>query len=300
VPAPGAGAALRLEVSTLPPGERIVVDGKAREALWQRAPETRVPAGGKTVRLRAFRDAERIYLLTMWEDGAVDRNRVWKLGDGKRWERRRGEDGLSIAWAPGGLAAAFREQGCTLFCHEGAHRRDEGEGVLDVWYWGAQRTNPLFQADDLALRFGPEQTLRGDGQPAEAGNLLNESVEFHGPGWCPVRPNAATPRELFVRNAQRLPRERLLALSSTEGWEIPYDLLREFGGSRGDVAARGDHYGGVWTVEWSRRLATGHPDDEPLGDPLVPSWLALALQDGTEGGEHLLSPPVEVRFLPTP
>jgi len=148
------------------------------------------------------------------------------------------------------------------------------------------------------LDIGAAQRLRGDSQPGDAGNELNENPRFRGPLAVPKRVTAESRRFLRWSNAQPLPPERHEALKGTSaGWEVPYDLLRAARGSGGDVAAGGFHAEGRWVVEMSRRLRTGEPDDEPLGDPLAPCHFAVAVWQAAEGGDHAISGPVELRLL---
>jgi len=76
-------------------------------------------------------------------------------------------------------------------------------------------------------------------------------------------------------------------------------VLRPMRGSRADVQARGKHLGKAWILELARDLLTGNPDDQPLGDPLIPYYFAVALHDGSEGDNHAISGPIELRFVAT-
>ncbi len=271
--------------------------------MWYEAPELVVPLTGPgpaEVRLRAFHDGERLFLLAEWEDPAVSLNRYWKLQEGGDWVRHFGEDGFAVLWVPGSLAEEFRAQGCAISCHGATHRRDGPRGYFDVWSWGAQRSSQFGQAIDMVLDFGNGGRLRGDGQPAESGNLPNENSQFRGPAAVPLRVTEESARFLRWSNAQPLPLERYEATKHTSvGWEVPYDLLRAGKGSRGDVAAAGYHAEGRWRLEMSRLFRTGNGDDEPLGDPLVPSRFAVAVHEAAEGGDHAISGPIELRCVAT-
>lgn len=303
-PASSPPATLPLSVVAAAPladGALVTVDGKGEDAAWSAATETVVPLTGpgpSEIRLRALYDRERFYLLARWSDSQASYGRYWKLDTSGNWERFRGEDGFSLLIAPGTHTGEFLQQGCAMVCHDNRHVREEGEGFADIWYWGSERTNPLAQAIDMVLHFGTKFTLRGDTQPANSGLILNESTEFRGPGWVPRRVSEGTTRILTSDNTQPLTKRQLLALSRNEGWEVPCDILRRMAGSRGDVVASGLHGGQGWTLEMSRALRTGESDDLPLGDPLVPARIGVALYDGREGAEHAVSGPIELRFLP--
>ena len=59
---------------------------------------------------------------------------------GTDWDLTKAEDMFALVWPPGSQAAAFREQGCALLCHDGHHRNPGGTDVADFWRWGAQTT----------------------------------------------------------------------------------------------------------------------------------------------------------------
>ncbi|MGQ0612478.1 MAG: ethylbenzene dehydrogenase-related protein [Planctomycetaceae bacterium] len=291
----------RLEARPLPAGQRIELDGRRNDAAWDETPELVVALTGPgptEVRLRALHDGERLFLLAEWEDREVSLNRYWKLQEGGAWVRHVGEDGIALLWVPGSLGEVFRTQGCAISCHDARHQRDGPRGYFDVWSWGAQRSSQFGQAIDMVLDFGAGGRLRGDGQPAESGNLPNENSQFRGPAAVPQRVTPESTRFLRWANAQPFSLERHEARKQDSvGWEVPYDLLRPGKGSRGDVAAAGFHAEGRWCVEMSRLFRTGNGDDEPLGDPIAPAHFALTLHDAAEGGDHAISGPIELRFV---
>jgi hypothetical protein len=302
-PAAPAPPVLALDAPFHERAGEIVFDGVARDVAWTAASDVLAPLSGpgpREVRIRAVHDGRRIYLLARWKDEEPTMNRYWKLRADGVWERHRGEDGFALAWSPGALRDAFRRDGCALFCHDGRHARPGADGMADVWFWGLQRSYGTRQAIDMAIRFGEGGRLRGDSQPEDSGNQENRSTEVEGPACVPFRVNELSRRVLTIDNAQPLPKNAVRAKihASSAGWEVPYDVVRAGKGSRGDVAAAALFEKGEWTLELSRLFVTGNEDDQPLGDPLVPALFAVALFDGTEGSEHAISPPVELRILP--
>lgn len=300
---PTAPSVLSLEAPFHERAHEIVFDGIARDVAWTAARDVVAPLSGpgpREVRIRAVHDGRRLYLLARWRDEAPTMNRYWKLRDDQTWERHRGEDGFALAWSPGALRDAFRRDGCALLCHDGKHARSGDDGLADLWHWGLQRSFGTRQAIDMAVRFGDGGRLRGDNQPQDSGNQENRSTEYEGPACVPYRVNELSRRVLTIDNAQPLPKDAVRARISVSsvGWEVPYDVVRAGRGSRGDVAAAALHEKGEWTLELSRLFVTGNADDQPVGDPLVPALFAVALFDGTEGAEHAVSPPIELRFLP--
>ena len=306
---PGAApAAAPLPVLKAYPIERgdVVLDGGAADPAWRRIKEIDVPLTGPgpdRVKLKAAYDGERLYLLAMWKDAERSMNRYWRYLGKLKWEKFTGEDAFSIWWSPGSMADAFRERGCALFCHGERHVYADAErGFSDVWFYGTQQCALNRQARDMWLPFGKRQRLRGDRQPAESDNLPNISELYEGPRYWPVRINKSTPRLLVRGNLNEVTPERVrkhMRDASNIGREIPLDILQPRRGSRGDVAYAADFYKGTgYVLELARDLRTGHGDDIVLDpDPLVAYLFCLAVHDGTAGGEHAISRPVELVFL---
>jgi len=306
---PAATALPVLEAIALAEGESVRVDASTADAAWARARELVVPLDDgpvPEVRLKAAADADHFYLLAVWRDPDATRNRHWTYRGKATWDRTELEDAFAVCWAPPEAAAAFREQGCTLFCHGDGHGYDAlDRGHADFWFWGAQSTSGFPQADDLWLPFGPRQGLRGDSQPDDSGNVPNVSAEpgYVGPLATAIRVRTTYNPVLTLSNAQPLTRERLLTKltqSAQPGWRIPLDLQRARGGSRGDVLAAARHMGNGWVLELSRALRTGNRDDLPLDDAAAGTVFAVAVDEASGGRSHQVSGPIELRFLTRP
>lgn len=286
-------------------GTSIRIDAKMGDPAWRRSHELKVRlagAGVNEVKLKAAYDDERFYLLAVWKDKTKSLNRMWEYVAKGKFEQHTGEDAFSILWSPGATAAAFRTQGCAMFCHDGKRHvyPVEETGFVDGWFWGAHQTGFKTTLRDLWMPFGANQRLRGDSQPAGSDNQLNLSHEFVGPGWAPKRVGAArNPLYLPSSNIQPLTKEKLDKLDPerNKGWKIPVDIQRPIRGSRGDVACRALYLKDTWVLEMARKLDTGHKDDLPLGDRLVTFLFAVAIHDDSEGGRHAISGPVELRFV---
>ena len=299
----------QLQARRIPAGQRIVVDGTTADAAWTVARDLPLELEGKlAVHLKACYDDERLYVLATWSDPDLSMDRYWEYKGQVSWERHTGEDGFSICWSPGRLHPEFREKGCALFCHAAGDSGErhafpgQGTGYADFWYWGAQTTASFPEARDMWLREGDGQSLRGDPQPAGSDNMLNQSNLYDGPRYMPVRVTRRTARILLADNLQELTPEWVRKYwmdDKNVGRQVPLDVLRPRRGSRGDVSARARHHAGKgYVLELTRALETGNPDDQPLGDPLLPALFGIALYNGNDGGEHLVSGPIELRFLP--
>ena len=313
---PAAAAGPVLPVLTARPFKdgRPRVDGSMTEPAWAsvRAKVVQVRIGDVTtdVTLKAGYDAaaKRFYLLAVWPDTARDLNYYWRYKAFETWEVFEGEDAFSVCWSPGSMLDAFRVDGCALYCHDDRHVRDgPASGYVDFWKWGAQTTSFFGQARDMWLPFGTQQRLRGDRHIADSDNILNRSEEYKGPRWVPKHPNVRRMRFLEPSDAQPLPRARLKKLDTQTniGWEVSRFIMRRMEGSRGDVEARGRYVSNAWVLEMARDFVTGNPDDQPLGDPLVPYYFSIAIHDpsrpgpsGPSRGEgHAISGPIELRFV---
>jgi len=307
--APAGPPLPQLQARRLTSGQKVVLDGTLSDAAWTAARDLPLELEGNiTMHLKACYDDERLYLLATWADPDLSMNRYWEYRGQVRWEKHTGEDGFSICWSPGRLHEKFREQGCALFCH-GADDTGKrhvfpggGTGYADFWYWGTQTTASHPEARDMWLREGDAHRLRGDPQPPESDNLLNQSAQYSGPRFMPRRVNRRTARILYASNIQELTPEWIRKYwkdGKNVGRQVPLDILRPRRGSRGDVLARARHHEGKgYILELSRALETGNPDDQPLGDPLIPALFGVAIYNGRDGAGHLASGPVELRFLP--
>ncbi|MHC4960165.1 MAG: ethylbenzene dehydrogenase-related protein [Planctomycetota bacterium] len=296
---------LRLVAHRVPEGARVLLDGRDAEQVWRKGGALKVPLAGEgvaEVSLRAAYDDDRVYLLATWADETLSMNRYWQYEALQKWSRHTGEDAFSVLWSSG---AAFREQGCALYCHgdgeRHAYEAGRAGGRADVWYWGAQTTGWKHVLRDMWIPFGAGQRLRGDSQPAGSDNLPNLSEEpgYAGPWGSPARVGKRrNPMILQASNVQQLKKERLEKLNTKEniGWKVALDIQRPILGSRADVRARAQHLGKVWILELSRKRTTGHDDDLAMVDPLVPPLFAVAVHDGSEKDAHTVSGLIELKF----
>ena len=196
------------------------------------------------MKLKAAYDGSSVYLLALWNDDSLSRNRYWKRTGQVEFARHAQEDGFAVLWSPGSDRDAFAEQGCALYCHGDSHAIPDAARArfVDMWYWGAQQTQPFTKLRDMALRGGADR-LRGDTQPEHSDNVYNHSAEFEGPRWYPLFVNKGAGRLLMAKNLTEVKRSTLTdKIPNARGREIPLDVLRERGGSRGDVKAKARFY----------------------------------------------------------
>ncbi|HSH69000.1 MAG TPA: ethylbenzene dehydrogenase-related protein [Deferrisomatales bacterium] len=216
--------------TTRPP----TIDGVADDPVWNDTPAitSRDPVAHIDIELRAAHDGEHLYLLARFPDPTEDRQHKTLVWDPAKARYRTGperEDTLVLKWNMEPFPADL-----TL--------TSDDEYLADLWFWKAQRTDPVGYADDKLQRYtrtaGEHGTPRisKSGQAfylfrdADAGDSAYELLTYGGRG---------RDREPKYRN-------------------------RQPSGSRADIRAKGAWKEGVWTVEFQRKLVTGHGDDLQL------------------------------------
>lgn len=216
------------------------LDGRADDAAWQGATVVEVPLrkvwpegaqGATRAWVRAVRTDTHLYILAQWEDASDDsashKSWVWDAGKNAYVEGPDREDMFAVA-----------------FEHTGPFNPDMlagVESVWDAWQWKASRTNPQGHAMDRSHRYTRQQPQ---------GKSKEYTARDGGKVWI-ARPEDAGDT---VEKKQPAPKEK-------QGDRVPLYLPGTPTGSAADVRAKGAWSGGRWTVEFERKLDTGHPDD---------------------------------------
>lgn len=230
---PPTRAPLEIDLSCVAVAEPPTVDGIADDAAWREAPEvvTLDRSSQREIRIRAVHTNEEIVLLAVWPDAAPSRTHrswVWDAAEGVYKQGPDREDALVVKWSMDGNDAH-------LAIHDGNARPHRA----DVWFWKACRTDPAGYADDK-IDILTEETEKGSCEIAKTdGGVLY--LTRHGDA------GEGAYKERFVFDFAG-------AVSPRFEQHTPE-------GSRADVCAKGHWEGGYWTVEFRRRLQTGHDDD---------------------------------------
>ena len=212
----------------------VQLDGVADEAVWGQLQ-------GVTVRdvvsdipmaLKAFHDGQRIYLMATFPDPDESRSHkslVWNQTAGVYDIGFDREDSLVLKWNLSPYPVDLTLSG-------------ELEYRADVWFWKAFRTDPVGYADDKLQIYTTLRDREAKVLTSRKGNLfyLTRSGDAGDSAYVSV---------LEVDN---------------RGERIPGFTRRTPSGSRADVRAKGTWREGTWTVEFQRRLITGHDDDVQL------------------------------------
>ena len=207
------------------------VDGKSAEAAWSRAAPITVKDGAAEIdiTLRSVHTDTSIYFLVIFPDADESRSHrpwIWNDQSGFYEVGPEREDCFVFKW--------FMET-----APADIHIDSDQPHTADTWFWKADRTDPVGYADDkiqrlvhhklkkaiaLSTRSGKTVYLQRTGDQGQAAYIDQVFADYQGP------------------------------------------VLRRFenqapSGSRADIRAKGRWKNGLWTVEFSRRLDTGHYDD---------------------------------------
>lgn len=254
-----SGDAPPTEVLAVFAGDPPLVDGRGDDAAWDLADDLplRLALEGKTVEgtVRAVVSAGSLHLLVRWRDPTEDReHKVWTpAGEGKFAGGPEREDVLAVGFP---ISGEFT-----------GDMTSPVECVWDVWQWKSARTDPAGFAMDKShvhsfadpggkrhVHDLPDGRKLHIARPEDAGTSATRSVPAPAPGGA--------------RTAQY--------------------VAQDPAGSAADVRARGVWADGWWTVELSRKLSTGHPDDADfVGRDAVP--FAIAVLDRAEDEHHAVS-----------
>lgn len=247
------------------------IDGKI-DAVWDQArPLTvtvRKAMGGgapKRVVLRALHHAQRVYFLARWPDATRSDMRdpyVWDAAS-KQYNRPTEPDDQFALQFP--ISGDFQINMLTT-----------SSFVADVWHWKAGRGNPAGWIDD-------KRHLIGDsaGENAlvyEMGG--HETVRIE-------RPMDAGQRSYSVREKP----------TSYVGDIVDSYVPKQPTGSLADIQCKARHDGSGWTLEFSRKLNTGHGDDAVI-DPAADTVCAIAVLDNELYWRHSVSGRLLLRFAP--
>ncbi|MEN8180820.1 MAG: ethylbenzene dehydrogenase-related protein [Pseudomonadota bacterium] len=211
-----------------------VVDGNAQDPEWAAAKAlvTRDRVAKIDITLKAIYTADEIFFLLRFPD--TTENRVHKM---LQWDKEMEiykpgptrEDAIILKWSMEPLPVDLS-------------LTSEQPYKADIWYWKSYRTGHAGYADDKYQIYSnlplpkSKRLLSGEGntfyliRKGDAGQSAYQG---------------ASPIEY-------------------QGEETPAYKLRKPSGSRADVRAKGQWNNGFWSVEFSRKLVTGHHDDVAL------------------------------------
>jgi hypothetical protein len=215
----------------MPVIEAPTIDGHAHEPFWTTTPTitTLDFSSQRLITIKSVYTTDEVFfLVTFPESSPSETHKPW-IWDPQEEIYREGpdrEDVFLFKWSLSG-----NDVNLAL--------RDLEPHRADIWFWKACRTNPSGYADDkwqsLSREPGPDTRkvmspkygtlyFRRAGDTGEAPFEEKFVFEYHG--------------DVLNKYAPRQPT-----------------------GSRGDVRAKGVWHDGQWTIEFGRKLDTGHNDD---------------------------------------
>lgn len=214
--------------------KQLSVDGMEQENMWSKAKPIVVhdQIANIDITVKALYNDQDIFMLVRFPD--PDENRIHKSwvwnNSQKVYEMGQDrEDIFVIKWF-----MEFAPQGLNLFAGK-PHK-------ADIWYWKANRTDPMGYADDKIQFLQTEHERRATKITASDGTVLY----------------------LMRKGDQGDAAYNSILVVDYKGDRVPRFENLPPTGSRADIKAKGVWQDGEWTIEFKRALNTGHDDDLPL------------------------------------
>jgi hypothetical protein len=208
-----------------------IVDGIDTDQAWQGVDPLVVfdPVADRQIKVRGVYDDEKMYFLVSFPDpdeSRLHKNWVWDHGRNQYVMGNMREDVFVFKWSMGKEPVDLSIQ-------------SDDASRSDVWFWKANRTDPVGYADDKMHILSQIESRDSTRVVSKTGRLMYLfRLEDTG--------RKAYEIDLLVNYAGDV-RNRYMN-------EMPSE-------SRADVRAKGLWQKGSWTVEFSRALVTGHNDD---------------------------------------
>ena len=208
-----------------------VLDGIDGDNAWQgiTAVETLDHSSQRPIEIMSCHDGENVYFKVRSFDlsrSDTHKTWVWNEGEGIYIQGDDREDCLVLKWKTSG--------GNMSYHHEVAEPH-----TADVWFWKARRTNPAGYFDDKHQVVSQTASEDVFAYPSDKyGTLYITRKGDSG--------RSAYEEKFFFEN---------------KGPAVHKFYPREPQGSRADIKGKGKWENNYWTIEFSRKLDTGHADD---------------------------------------
>lgn len=208
-----------------------VIDGVINEPIWKTVKPTLVKdqALGSTILLRSVYSDDKIFFSVFVPDSAensLHKPWIWNKDKGIYETGAHREDTFVFKWN-----MMDKKLNLSNF--------SDDNYLADVWYWKANRTNPAGYADDKLQELSDTPSKKATELESATGEkrFLSRRSDKGKPAYKEFVPTTFT--ETVI---DRYPK------STPDG-------------SRADVIAKGKWEKGFWTIEFERKLDTGHSDD---------------------------------------
>lgn len=208
-----------------------VIDGDINELIWENVKPTPIKdqASGTMILLRSVYSGDKVYFSVFFNDSVENPlHKPW-LWDKDKEVYETGahrEDTFVFKWN-----MMDKKVDLSNF--------SDDSYKADVWYWKANRTNPAGYADDKNQELSDSQSEKSTEVESLTGKkrFLSRHSDKGKPAYTEFKPTTFT-ESLIDRYPKSMPK-----------------------GSRADVIAKGQWKDGSWTIEFERKLVTGHSDD---------------------------------------
>lgn len=225
------GSAAATEVVAMRVDQAPAIDGNGQDAAWAKAGSVTVndAVANIPLTLKTVYTGDNIYWLVSFPDDAPNREHKtqhWNQDAGYYVTGPEREDTFIFKWALFGTA-------------ENLTVPAERSYQADIWFWKAVRTDPVGYADDKLQVY--------------SSNRLPKSKR--------VLSTRGRPFYLTRSGDQGTAAYQVALYPAYEGDHLPKYTVSEPSGSRADVRAKGQWHNGRWTIEFARKLTTGHVDD---------------------------------------
>ena len=208
-----------------------VIDGMASDSAWNEADYivTHDPIANIDIKLKAVYTTENIFFLVQFSDpdeSRLHKPLVWNTKEELYENGPDREDCFVLKWA---MDAAIKDLSV----------RADHPYMADVWFWKANRTDPVGYADDKY------QLLSGSKVPK------SKKIKSH----------SGQSTYLQRRGDEGESAYKASLLIEYQGDNLQQFINRKPSGSRADVKAKGTWNDDKWCIEFSRKLNTNHSDD---------------------------------------
>jgi hypothetical protein len=277
------------------------IDGVANEAVWNEATAVTTSNG---VQLKSVYNGDEVFFLAVWSDSTKSITKKDWMFDDPEWDpESSNEDSLAFNWNIDDSVANFNSDGCTVLCHPPLMRTNGATEKIDVWQWRAARSNPSGWTVDKWM----DDTGRHD-DDRDSGGLEDNKQELDFVDdpedhtdvplyWEPnaIGDDAKSITQTEIDSGETRTITEIYtngSMKDEDGTTIPQSTVIPFyyqsrpTGSRGDIAAKGVHAGGKWTLEFSRKFTTGFSDDVRFNDLDKSYYFGIAVHNQNDGRDH--------------
>jgi hypothetical protein len=217
------------------------------------------------------------------------------------------EDKFAMIWSINNSIKNFDTTGCFTACHAGenpdlkpfGNKYTASEGELgDIWHWKSIRMDG--QIDDQYLdwtRFDAEKAIEAGRKsdkkesggyadnyasmpdPADSTKTVPDKTK---PGFTSPSVDLTTGAPGYILDSEKVALDQAALDAMPVGSYIPGIVKAPIVGDRGDISAAWEWADGVWTIEFSRALATGSETDVQFSDPAGIYYFGLAIFENAQ------------------